>query len=69
MGHGGRSYRRLFRKGTFIVYNGGDRGCAPDPAAFFVGIDLSEAFIAHRPAVHGGAAGGAGGQKNFEYSV
>ncbi|MDR1073071.1 MAG: hypothetical protein LBL45_05280, partial [Treponema sp.] len=38
----------------------------PDPAAFFVVIDLPETFIARRPAVRGGAAVGWWGTKNVE---
>ena len=42
MERGVRLHRRLFRKGKFIGYNSGDRGCAPDPAAFFIVIDIPE---------------------------
>jgi hypothetical protein len=42
MERGERLYQRLFRNGKFIGKDGGDRGCAPDPAAFFVVIDLPE---------------------------
>jgi hypothetical protein len=41
-------------------------GLRPDPAAFFVVIDLPQSIIARRPAVHGGAAVGWWGQKNVE---
>jgi hypothetical protein len=40
-------------------------GLRPDPAAFFVVIDLPDTFIAHRPAVHGGAVVGWWGQKTL----
>jgi hypothetical protein len=70
MEHEERLCRRLFRNEKFIVYNGGDRSCAPDLTAFFVVIDLPES-ISRTPLRHGQRSGGVlvGGQKNFEFAV
>jgi hypothetical protein len=76
MEHGERLYRQLFRKENFIGYDGGDRGCAPYPAAFFVVIRFTGNIYRtppKNPLVRGRSVAGwqsaGGGTKNFEYTV